>query len=293
MVSPSSRPGPLSMALAMGSTVRRAQGRRGESTTGRPAPACAAAGGCPAPTPSLRGLSRPGRRELLERASTRSGGAAARCPRLLRQLEVRPILAREESAWAHAFALAFLGRPPASPAAAAALRGMIRAEGNVCFAALEREEVVAVAIASVHGGVATLSGAGVVPHHRGRGLQGALVRALWAAAERGCDLAASVTDPGTASQRTLERAGFRLRIRAAGDGAIANRGGAATDRRLSQLHLEPERRADSRRSSAGWTFERAPEWWSPSAPGSPRARSRASRRRGGRAAPSAPARARR
>ena len=126
------------------------------------------------------------------------------------ELEVRPILAREESAWAHAFALAFVGRPPASPAAAAALRGMIRAEGNVCFAALERGEVVAVAIASVHGGGATLSGAGVVPHHRGRGLQGALVRArLGWAAERGCDLAASVTDPGTASQRTLERAGFR------------------------------------------------------------------------------------
>lgn len=124
--------------------------------------------------------------------------------------EVRPVLAREERAWVNAFALAFLGRPPSSPAAAATLRGMIRAEGNVCFAALERDEVVAVAIASAHGGVATLSGAGVVPHHRGRGLQAALVRARLAwAAQRGCDLAACATDPGTASQRTLERAGFR------------------------------------------------------------------------------------
>ena len=74
-------------------------------------------------------------------------------------VEARPILAREESAWVHAFALAFLGRPPASPALATALRGMIRAEGNVCFAALDHDEVVAVAIASTHGGVATLSGA--------------------------------------------------------------------------------------------------------------------------------------
>lgn len=124
--------------------------------------------------------------------------------------EVRPIRPGEESAWVHAFSLAHLHRPPPSPAAAAALRVMIGAEGNVCFAAIARDEVLAVAIASAHGGVATLSGAGVVPHRRGRGLQRALVRArlAWAAAA-GCDLAASATDPGGASQRTLERAGFR------------------------------------------------------------------------------------
>jgi GNAT superfamily N-acetyltransferase len=124
--------------------------------------------------------------------------------------EVRPIRRSEESAWVHAFSLAHLHRPPPSPAAAAALGVMLRADGNVCFAAIARDEVVAVAIVSAHGGVATLSGAGVVPHHRGRGLQRALVRArlAWAAAA-GCDLAASVTEPGGASQRTLERAGFR------------------------------------------------------------------------------------
>jgi GNAT superfamily N-acetyltransferase len=50
----------------------------------------------------------------------------------------------------------------------------------------------------------------VLPAHRGRGLQVELVRArlAWATAQ-GCDLAASATEPGTASQRTLERCGFR------------------------------------------------------------------------------------
>ena len=68
-----------------------------------------------------------------------------------------------------------------------------------------------VALSSAEGGVAWLSGAGVLPASRGRGLQCALVRArlAWAAAQ-GCDLAASATEPGTASQRTLERCGFRV-----------------------------------------------------------------------------------
>lgn len=125
-------------------------------------------------------------------------------------LEIRPITVGEEGAWGDAFARAYFGRPPASPAEAAVLRGMIRAEGNVCFAAFEGEAVVGVAIASAHGRVATLSGAGVVPERRGRGVQRALVQARLAwAADWGCELAASVADPGGASQVTLERAGFR------------------------------------------------------------------------------------
>jgi GNAT superfamily N-acetyltransferase len=67
-----------------------------------------------------------------------------------------------------------------------------------------------VALASACEGVALLTGAGVLPERRGRGIQRALVEArlAWARA-RGCDLAASATLAGTASQRTLERAGFR------------------------------------------------------------------------------------
>jgi GNAT superfamily N-acetyltransferase len=59
-------------------------------------------------------------------------------------------------------------------------------------------------------GVALLSGDGVLPRFRNRGLQKALVRArLRWAADRGCDLACASTLPGTPSQRAYEACGFR------------------------------------------------------------------------------------
>jgi hypothetical protein len=123
---------------------------------------------------------------------------------------VRPIRDGEELAWVEVFSLAFFDRSPGSAAATASLLSMTTADGNTCFAAFERDAMVGVAIASAHRGVAILSGAGVPAPHRGRGIQLGLVRARLAwAAERGCDVAAAMTAPGTASQRTLERAGFR------------------------------------------------------------------------------------
>jgi GNAT superfamily N-acetyltransferase len=123
---------------------------------------------------------------------------------------VRPIRGGEEPAWAEVFARAFFGRPPGSAASAAALLAMTSAPGNTCFGAFRGPELVGVGVVSSHGGIATLTGAGVPPEHRGRGLQLALVRGRlsWAAAHGLLD-AAAVTEPGTASQRTLERAGFR------------------------------------------------------------------------------------
>lgn len=54
-------------------------------------------------------------------------------------------------------------------------------------------------------------GTGVLPAHRGKGLQAALIRArLQLAIEHGCELAATSTHPGTDSQRKVERAGFRV-----------------------------------------------------------------------------------
>jgi GNAT superfamily N-acetyltransferase len=137
-------------------------------------------------------------------------GAAGPAPRAGR-VSVREIAEGEERAFADAFALAHLGVVPASDDAAEDFLAIPRAGGNVCFAAFDGAAPVAVAIVSEHGGVAELSGAGVVPAWRGRGLQLALVQArlAWAAA-RGCDRAASAAEAGGASQRTLEKAGFRV-----------------------------------------------------------------------------------
>jgi hypothetical protein len=125
-------------------------------------------------------------------------------------LETRPIRDGEEQRFAEVFALAFFGRPAGSAAATAALLAMTSAQGNTCFGAFLGRELAGVGVLSVHEGIATLTGAGVLPQHRGRHLQLALVEArlAWAAA-RGATDAAAVTAAGTASQRTLERAGFR------------------------------------------------------------------------------------
>ena len=137
--------------------------------------------------------------------------AAAPAGRAAGRVRVREILRAEERAFADAFALAHLGRAPAPDDAAEDLLAVPRAEGSACFAAVDGRSIVAVGVASEHERVAILSGAGVVPQWRGRGLHLALVHARLAwAARRGCDLASSAVEPGGASQRTLEQAGFRV-----------------------------------------------------------------------------------
>ena len=124
--------------------------------------------------------------------------------------EVRPVADGEQRAWVEVFAQSFLGGPTQSDTQRRALGAMTRAEGNTCFLAFEGGAPAGCAVVSAVGGVAILSGAGVLPARRGRGLQLALVRARldWAAG-RGCDVAAGTTEPGSASTRTLEKAGFR------------------------------------------------------------------------------------
>ena len=64
---------------------------------------------------------------------------------------------------------------------------------------------------SIHQGVASLGGAGTLPEFRNQGVQKALLLARLAiAAESGCDLAMVATNPGSGSQRNVERQGFRV-----------------------------------------------------------------------------------
>jgi GNAT superfamily N-acetyltransferase len=146
-------------------------------------------------------------RFLLALARPLAGAAAPRAAGLV----VREIGPDEARAWADAIAVAHLGSAPESDEAAEDLLALARMDGAACFAAFAGGTPVAVGLVSAHEGVATLAGAGVLPGWRGRGLQGALVaaRLAWAGA-RGCDVAAAATEPGGPSQRTLERAGFRV-----------------------------------------------------------------------------------
>jgi GNAT superfamily N-acetyltransferase len=162
----------------------------------------------PAHPSLLEELARRGYR--LERLLLVWARAPAYSPPAAGGLEVRELHAGEELAWVEVFAQAFLGRSPGAAAEEASLLAVTSAEGTRCFLALDRGAPAGVALASSHGDVAILSGAGVLPAHRGRGLQLALVRArLSWAAEQGLEVAAAATAAGTASQRTLEKAGFR------------------------------------------------------------------------------------
>jgi ribosomal protein S18 acetylase RimI-like enzyme len=88
---------------------------------------------------------------------------------------------------------------------------MASAEGFSRF--LARRDGVAAGGASLRlsEGVAHLCGAATLPAHRRRGVQSALLAArLGIAAERGCDVAVVITQPGSKSQENVERQGFHL-----------------------------------------------------------------------------------
>jgi GNAT superfamily N-acetyltransferase len=78
-------------------------------------------------------------------------------------------------------------------------------------AKLWSETVAGGAAVSTRGGVCGLFGASTLPAFRRRGVQTALMSARLAwATERGCDLAVSIAQPGSASHRNIERRGFRV-----------------------------------------------------------------------------------
>jgi GNAT superfamily N-acetyltransferase len=123
---------------------------------------------------------------------------------------VRPVRPGEEETWAALVAEAWLGIAPAGTTGQDPAWSRRPAEGQEAFLAFRDGIAVGAALASVVDGLALLSGAGVRPSHRGRGLHGALLAArLEWARDRGCDLVAACTRPAAPSQRNLERAGFR------------------------------------------------------------------------------------
>ena len=84
------------------------------------------------------------------------------------------------------------------------------ANGTCFFAWLGGEPAGGGAI-YIHEGVAEVGSTSTRPAFRRRGVQTALLQAqLVAAREQGCDLALTMTSPGSDSQRNMERVGFRL-----------------------------------------------------------------------------------
>jgi GNAT superfamily N-acetyltransferase len=84
-------------------------------------------------------------------------------------------------------------------------------EGIAFYLAAVDGQEAAAGVLAVHDRVGYLANASTLPAFRRRGCQTALVaRRIADSAALGCDLVASLTSFGSASQRTLERAGLRI-----------------------------------------------------------------------------------
>lgn len=128
-----------------------------------------------------------------------------------RELSVRRIRPGEEELHCRVSLAGFLESEEVPDAAVALLLPFAFADGCEPYLALLGDEPIAAAMLCVADRVAFLSGTGVRPAFRRRGAQGALIRArLERAAALGCALAASSTQPGTASRRNMERHGFSV-----------------------------------------------------------------------------------
>lgn len=117
----------------------------------------------------------------------------------------------EAEIWARTVAMGFGGDLAQSPENVAVLRDLILQPGTTGVLAWVDGRPAGGGALTVHEGVAAIFGASTVPSFRRLGVQSAVIRALIAnALEAECDIAYTLTRPGSASQRNVERAGFRV-----------------------------------------------------------------------------------
>ncbi len=124
---------------------------------------------------------------------------------------VRRCSPAEGEVWARTVLEGFMGSLPAPDESVAVLTSLFHQPDTVCLLALVDGIPAGGGALSVHEGVAAMYGASTLPAFRRRGIQGALIQSLVAAAiDAGCDLCYTLTEPGSASQRNLERQEFHI-----------------------------------------------------------------------------------
>lgn len=113
--------------------------------------------------------------------------------------------------WSHSYVSAFQWDERSRKAGFQLAAATVGTPGMTCYAVCLGARVIGGGALYVESGAANLHGAWVLPAYRGRGAQSLLVRQRLADAVRaGCDVVTVQTGVGTASQRNLERLGFRL-----------------------------------------------------------------------------------
>jgi GNAT superfamily N-acetyltransferase len=123
---------------------------------------------------------------------------------------VEPVTSATTSVWAHALARGFSEH---FPVADNVFIGMPQLPKALAFLARIGDTVVGGGAGRIipQARIAALFGAATLPDYRKRGVQTAIIaRRLHEAALAGCDFAVVSTQPGSGSQRNMERRGFHL-----------------------------------------------------------------------------------
>jgi GNAT superfamily N-acetyltransferase len=140
-----------------------------------------------------------------------TGGDLRAWPDPASEVRVRRPALEEAESYSLLVAKSYFENAEVSPALLDIFSSCFQAAGAFFFMAEVDGVPAGGGMMSIHQGVASFGGAGTVPEFRNRGVQRALLLARLAkAAESGCDLAMVATNPGSGSQRNVERLGFRV-----------------------------------------------------------------------------------
>jgi GNAT superfamily N-acetyltransferase len=124
---------------------------------------------------------------------------------------IRVATPEESKLWTRTVTQGFAEHFPVTQAMLDLMEGFYYRSTACCYLAFVDGDIAGGAAVSAQQGVCGLFGASTLPAFRRRGVQSALLatRLAWAR-ERDCDLAVSITQPGSISHRNIERSGFRV-----------------------------------------------------------------------------------
>ena len=125
-------------------------------------------------------------------------------------IEIARVADGEIDLWTLTVAQGFAEHFPVTQELLDVMRLFASGKNTECYLARIEGKVVGGATLAARGRIAGLFGASTLPAYRKRGVQTALLETRMArAVELGCELAMSVAQPGSASQRNITRRGFR------------------------------------------------------------------------------------
>jgi GNAT superfamily N-acetyltransferase len=127
-----------------------------------------------------------------------------------RELQIRRAGENELDLWVMTVAQGFAENYPVTQELLSVMKMFALGKNTECYLARIDGRVVGGATLAVRGRIAGLFGASTLPEFRERGVQTALLETrLKRAAEAGCELAMSIAQPGSRSQRNITRQGFQ------------------------------------------------------------------------------------